>query len=267
MLSNFHTHSTFCDGDNTLEEMVISAIEKGFSAIGFSGHGYTPYGLVYCMQNTQGYISEVNLLKEKYKNDIQIYLGTEEDATYLIDRVPLDYIIGSYHYVCANGEYLPVDSNYSCFKKCLDAFNYDAKALTENYYGTFCSYIKSRKPDIIGHFDLITKFDEMDLPDYFHSADYNSLAEKYLIDAASSASIFEVNTGAISRNVRSSVYPRENLLHILKKLDHPIILSSDSHSIHTLDCAFTETKQYLWDIGFRHAFTIFNGEFVKYDLK
>jgi len=27
---NFHTHSTFCDGKNTPEENVISAIKKGF---------------------------------------------------------------------------------------------------------------------------------------------------------------------------------------------------------------------------------------------
>ncbi len=267
ILSNFHTHSTFCDGNNTPEEIVLKAIENGFASIGFSGHGYTPYGLDYCMQDTAGYISEINFLKGKYKNDIQIYLGTEEDATYLVDRRPLDYLIGSYHCVYANGEYLSIDANYDGFKKCLEAFNYDSKALAENYYTTFCSYIKSRKPDIIGHFDLITKFDEMNIPEYFRSAEYDALAEKYLIEAAKSGCIFEVNTGTLSRGVRSSVYPRENLLRLLQKSDHPIILSSDSHSIDTLDFAFDETKQYLWEIGFRHAFTLFNGNFVKYDLK
>ena len=28
MLSNYHTHTTFCDGKNTAEEVVLSAIEK-----------------------------------------------------------------------------------------------------------------------------------------------------------------------------------------------------------------------------------------------
>ena len=28
MLSNFHTHCTFCDGKNTPEEVVLSALEK-----------------------------------------------------------------------------------------------------------------------------------------------------------------------------------------------------------------------------------------------
>ena len=75
MLSNLHTHSTFCDGRNTPEEIVLAALEKGFSSIGFSGHAYTPFDLRYCMKNTEGYIREIWRLKEKYGKDIQIYLG------------------------------------------------------------------------------------------------------------------------------------------------------------------------------------------------
>ena len=35
-----HTHSILCDGKDTLEEMVLTAIEKGFDSIGFSGHSF-----------------------------------------------------------------------------------------------------------------------------------------------------------------------------------------------------------------------------------
>ena len=38
MISNFHTHTTFCDGTGTPEQMVVSAIEKGFDVLGFSSH-------------------------------------------------------------------------------------------------------------------------------------------------------------------------------------------------------------------------------------
>ena len=54
MLSNLHTHSTFCDGVNTPEEIVKSAVERGFSSVGFSGHGYTDFDLCYCMKNPAG---------------------------------------------------------------------------------------------------------------------------------------------------------------------------------------------------------------------
>ena len=162
MTGNFHTHTTFCDGRNTPEEIVLAALEKGFSAIGFSGHGYTEFDLRYCMKNTASYIAEINTLKEKYKGQIQIYLGVEEDAFAAVDRNKFDYIIGSSHYCHIDNTYLPIDSNYDYFKKCLEAFHYDIPLLAETYYSNFCTYIKTRKPDVIGHFDLITKFDELD---------------------------------------------------------------------------------------------------------
>ena len=70
MLANYHTHTTFCDGKNTPEEVILSAIEKGFSAIGFSGHGYTPYDLRYCMHDPEAFKQAIPPLKEKYKNPV-----------------------------------------------------------------------------------------------------------------------------------------------------------------------------------------------------
>lgn len=266
MLSNFHTHTTFCDGKNTPEEVVLSAIEKGFSAIGFSGHGFTPYDLRYCMKDTDGYINEINSLKRKYQDKIEIYLGVEEDAFNLLDRSKFDYIIGSSHYYNVDGKYYPIDSNYDYFKKCLEVFNYDVVKMAHQYYGSFCEYIKNRKPDIIGHFDLITKFEEVEESIFLNNEEYNKVVEKYLLEAVKSDCIFEVNTGAITRKIRSTVYPAENLLVLLKKENAKLILSADSHHIDTLDGCFTETRKYLYDLGFRKIYTLSKGEFVAVDL-
>ena len=94
---------------------------------------------------------------------------------------------------------------------------------------------------------------------------YNS--EKYIAEAAKSGCVFEVNTGVIARNLRSRPYPMDNLLYILKKEDVRILLSSDSHSIETLDFAFDQTKQYLYDIGFRHICVLTDEGFVRYGIK
>lgn len=263
MLSNLHTHSTFCDGRNTPEEIVLAALEKGFSSIGFSGHAYTPFDLRYCMKNTEGYIWEIGRLKEKYGKDIQIYLGIEEDLFAPVDRKAFDYIIGSSHYFRIGGEYFPIDSNYGYFKKCLELFDHNALELADRYYTNFCGYIKARKPDIIGHFDLITKFDESEAQLFLNNAEYNRLAEKFITEAAAADCIFEVNTGAVAKGIRTSPYPSEDLLYVLKKLDAKITLSSDSHSIETLDFAFDETRQRLLEIGFRYCYVLFDGEFVK----
>ena len=72
-MKNFHTHTTFCDGKNSAEEMVISAIEKGFCALGFSGHSYETYSPDFCMtiDGTEAYKKEVLRLKYKYADKIK----------------------------------------------------------------------------------------------------------------------------------------------------------------------------------------------------
>ncbi len=122
MLTNFHTHTTFCDGKATAEDMVLSALETGFCSLGFSGHGYTPYDPRYCMKDTEGYIAEVKRLKEKYKNDIEIYLGIEEDSRSPQCRRDFDYVIGSCHYCESGGILTPIDSSYAYFMTGLNAY-------------------------------------------------------------------------------------------------------------------------------------------------
>ena len=55
MKQNLHTHSIFCDGKDTIEEMTLEAISKGFDILGFSGHGYLSIDDG-SMRDTKGYI-------------------------------------------------------------------------------------------------------------------------------------------------------------------------------------------------------------------
>lgn len=263
MLANFHTHTIFSDGKNTPEEIVKVALEQGFSAIGFSDHAYTPYDLRYCMKDEGGYIKEIEKLKEKYKDKIEIYLGVEEDSHALVDRFRFDYIIGSCHYARRGGKYYPIDSNYDYFSNCLGVFNNDTIAFAEYYFQHFCKYILTRKPDVIGHFDLITKFDEAQQERYLHNSTYWGLAEKYCLEALKSGSIFEVNTGLMTRGVRSSACPHERLLHTICKNGGKITLSSDSHEIKTLQGCFAEIKIMLKDVGFQYIYILKNKEWTK----
>ena len=266
MLTNYHTHTTYCDGNNTLEEIVLSAIDSGMNAIGFSGHGYTPYDDSYCMQNTEEYLNEITSLKEKYKSKIQIYAGIEEDSFHQISRKDFDYIIGSSHYFLKDGVYYPVDSDYDCFKECLKLFDYNVESLAENYYSAFCDYISRRKPDIVGHFDLITKFDEIDIPRFFNNENYLAVAKKYMSEAVKNDVIFEVNTGAISRGFRKDPYPHADLLHIIKRNNGKVILSSDSHSKDTLTSYFEDAKAILRHIGFKHISILYDNEFKQINI-
>lgn len=263
MLSNLHTHSTYCDGKNTLEEMVQAALKLNFCSLGFSGHGFTDGDNSYCMKDTAAYIHEVKTLRQKYKDEIEIYLGVEEDAICFVDRSKFDYIIGSSHYYRTPKGLYAVDNTPDTVKECLKHFNNDPIALAENYFSHFCTYINSRRPDIIGHFDLLTKFDEKNGYMFLNNTEYHALAEKALRDALRADCLFEVNTGAISRGWRTTPYPHENLLHILKNEGGKLTLTSDSHAAETLDCHFAETKQLLKDVGFQYTYVLYGGTFVK----
>ena len=266
MLSNYHSHTTMCDGKNSPEEMIVAAIEKGFESFGFSGHGYTEMDKSYCVTDTDAYIEEINRIKSLYKDKIDVYVGLEEDVYGPCDRSKFDYIIGSMHYFLINGVYYPVDMDYQTMGKCVSLCDGNPLKLAELYFDNFCKYIIRRKPDIVGHFDLLTKFDEKYEPVFLKNQDYNKLAEDYLEKAITSGCVFEINTGAISRGYRNTPYPAENLLYLMKKQNVPIILSSDCHSTDSIDCCFTETEALLRDIGFENRYVIKDGKFVPINI-
>lgn len=263
MLANFHTHTTFCDGKNTPEEMVLAAIEKGFQSIGFSGHVTTPYDLSYCMQDMEGYKAEIQRLKKQYQKEIQVYMGIEEDLYTLVNREEYDYLIGAMHYAKKGESYYSIDSGTEYIKECVELWDNNPMVFAEYYFRTYCDYILRRKPDIVGHFDLLTKYDEIIEPIFLDQEEYYEIAEKYLEKALESDCIFEINTGAMAKGYRKSPYPCERLLHVMKKHDTKIILSSDSHSVTTIDYKFDEMKCLLKDIGFREYYVIYNKEFCK----
>lgn len=266
MLTNYHTHSVFCDGKDTPEEMVLRAIEKGFDALGFSGHGYTKRDSSFCMQDLEGYFSTIRGLQEKYKDKIQVYLGVEEDMIHPADRKDYDYVIGSSHYIIKDNVYYSVDGKPECLQECLALFDGDPIKYAHGYYAPFCEYIRQRKPDIIGHFDLLTKFDELNGDMFLADAEYKKVASRYLLAAMESNCIFEINTGAIARGMRTKPYPSEDLLYLMQKNGAKIILSSDCHDSNMLDYWFTEAREMLRDIGFRQQYVLYDGIFQSVSL-
>ena len=104
--SNLHAHTFYCDGKNNAEDYILTAIEKGFTSVGLSGHSFTKFDTEYCMseKGTLEYLKELKNLKEKYKNGIQVYVGIEADFysefnPKLDENLGLDFRIGSVHYI------------------------------------------------------------------------------------------------------------------------------------------------------------------------
>lgn len=266
MKSDFHVHSSFCDGEAPPEETVKHAIAVGLTSLGFSGHGYTPYDLRYCMKDADGYIAEIKRLKEKYCGIIQIYLGVEEDSRHIQSREDFDYVIGSCHYIERDGKIYPLDSNIDYFMRALELYENDAMKMCEDYYSHFVSYILKNKPTVIGHFDLVTKFEEKYTDLFLSNPSYPRVSERYTLEALRSGSFFEVNTGLMSRGFRTSPCPHENLLYLIYREGGRVVLTSDSHKPENLCAFFDETKRRLRDVGFKESYSLIDGRWQAVEL-
>lgn len=238
---DFHIHTTFCDGADTAEDIALEAIRLGIKRIGFSGHSYTFFDESYCMskKGTREYVKEIARLKDKYRGVLEIYCGIEQDFYSGESTDCYDYVIGSVHYLKKNGVYFPVDETAKLLT-CAAREHYDGDfyALAEDYFETVSRSAERTRADIIGHFDLISKFNEAHKLFYERNERYIT-AYKKAIDALAEYDIpFEINTGAISRGCKSEPYPSAAILEYINEKGCKTILSSDSHSKDTLCFGF-----------------------------
>ena len=250
---NLHTHTTYCDGKQSVEDMIKAAIQMGGSSIGFSEHSYVPFDEEYSMslEDIPSYISEVNALKEKYMGTIEVYLGLEMD--YFTEKIPegLEFIIGTAHHVEKEGQYITIDGYAEHLANMNEKhFGGDYYSMAELYYETVAGVVRKTGANIVGHFDLIAKnnvnssmFDEMH-PRYIKAA--LDAMDQVLADCK----IFEVNTGAMFRRGSLVPYPSVFLLKELQKRDGEIILSSDSHTADSLYFKFDEMVELVKSCGF-----------------
>ncbi len=254
--ANAHTHTIFCDGKDTAEDMVKAAIAAGFHTIGFSGHSYLSFDDTYPMsrENTLLYRQEIHRLQQKYAGQIHILLGLEWDwFSKDIDRKDYDYVIGSVHHLYSEEtkKYYTLDYLPEEFAACLkEAFHGDTFAMAKAYYDFVKKTAAIRKPDIIGHLDLIRKlntngrfFDERD-PRYLE------LAKDAALCCIQQGCIIEINTGGMFKKYRDTPYPDEPILRFIAEHHGKITINSDSHSTDSIDYYFEESVELAKRTGF-----------------
>lgn len=261
MKCNFHTHSKFCDGKDSPEELVREALNKGFFALGFSSHSYTEMDKDFALnpQKAEKYRSEIAELKEKYKGEIKLYCGIEQDYFSEEPTGCYDYVIGSVHYVLKNGEYIAVDNAAVIVKDAVNRlYDGDFDDLAEDYFALVAKVPEKTNADIIGHFDLVSKYSEKN--GYGESPRFLAAAENAVKTLMPYGLPFEINTGAMARGVRSVPYPSPEILKIIRKHGGEIMLSSDCHDKNYLDFAFCEAADLARETGFTRAAVIRNGK-------
>lgn len=240
-MGDFHVHTTFSDGKNTPEEMLLSALDRGMDAIGFSDHSYTWFDEGYCIPQNRlsEYRQTVEALKRKYAGKIRVYCGIEQD---LYSRAPAgdyDYRIGSVHYLLREGVYLPVDESPELLRAAAERYyGGDYYAMAEDYFQSVSRVPEATGADLIGHFDLIAKFNEGSRLFDEHHPRYIAAWQKALDALIPTGIPFEINTGAISRGYRSIPYPAPEMQAEILRRGGRLVWSSDSHRAETLCFGF-----------------------------
>ena len=266
--SNIHTHSTFADGRDAPEAMVRAALALGFHTLGFSEHGHADYDDNSMPLGVEPvYRAEITRLKAKYAGQIHILMGYEHDWLSPLDVSWYDYYIESVHYVAARGGLYCVDNT---LEKLLTAarelYGGDMYALCRDYFHTVCQSIEGTGAAVLGHIELIMKFNER--RDLFDDADprYLGPALECAELAARSGRLVEINTGAIARGYRTQPYPSAAMLRRIRECGGRIILTSDCHNSDYLDCGFARVTGLARACGFRTAWEYRGDRAVEYPL-
>lgn len=252
--ADFHTHTNYCDGANTPGEMVETAYKMGLTDYGVSGHAWFPHGWAGGMtdEKLKAYKQELYALKEEYAGRMNVYVGVELD---LLGPIPeADYYIGSIHCIKKAGEYVMIDSTEKVLSDAVERlWDGDWYGLTRDYYEMEAGIVKTTSCDFIGHFDLITKFNQ----GYKHfdetKAEYLEPAVEAMKKLVPSGVPLEINTGAISRGYRKEPYPSALLLKEWNRLGGRIIINSDSHKTENICYRFDLAEALAKSCGFRYS--------------
>lgn len=264
-LSNYHSHSTFCDGRSTPEDFVKFAISNGFRAYGFSSHSPLPFETFWNMtkDDMPEYLAEIGRLKKKYDGRLEIYAGLEID--YLDEsynasipyfrELPLDYRIGSIHFLpvawpLAEANMMCIDGSFREYRQSVGAYyGGDVRKLVAHYFNATQQMVEAGGIDIVGHMDKIymngQKCEGFDL-----EADwYRKPLDDCLHLIAEKGLMVEVNTKNLVK--KQELYPHAGYLHRLRELGIPVMVNSDCHYPDLVNDGRAEAFGLLKEAGFK----------------
>lgn len=263
-LSNLHTHTCFSDGRKSVEQNIEAAIGLGFVSLGISDHSHCIHDPGTMKAGTERqYAEHIGELREKYKGRIDVFTGLELDSFSVCERELYSYIIGSVHFVKLDGEVLPVDYSPNYQDEIIHKYcGGDAMKFVREYYDELARHVEACRPDIVGHFDLFTKFATIDTD----SDEYRKIAIDALYRVAEHCNRFEVNTGAMARENREYPYPAQFILEEMCKLGASVTVSSDCHDGEKLDFAFDDALSRIRKAGFTTIDRFDGTKFVKDEI-
>jgi len=252
---NFHSHTQFCDGRDTMATMADAAVAAGFKHFGFSPHSPIPIDSPCNMtaESVYAYKAGTTAANTMANGRCCFYTGMEIDflskdwgphSQYFAD-IDLDYSIGSVHFIRnRQGEFVDIDGHFDSFKrKMAEKFNHDIRYVVNEYYRASAEMLTLGGFDILGHMDKIGQNASYYSPGIEDEGWYADIVDDYISEVIASGIIVEINTKA--REEHGRFFPGERYWQRLADAGVPLMVNSDAHYAAKIDASRTEAIQIL----------------------
>lgn len=244
---SYHNHSTFSDGRNTPEEMLLAARAAGIREYGFSDHWVVlpesqgenvRWGIP--KERINEYLDTVKALKEKYTDDsFSVKVGLEVDyydeniteVAHQLRSFELDYVIGASHFYGT----FSIDGGEGPWTE-LNQEQIDE--VISGYWG------KIERLTACGVFDIVAHADLCKIYGYRSSVDTFPRALNVLAAARDNGVAVEINTAGWDKKC-GICYPDPKIIKTALDMGVHIVVSADAHMLSHINRHFDEAEALL----------------------
>jgi histidinol-phosphatase (PHP family) len=209
------------------------------------------------LEKQEFYQNSVLELQEKYENKIKIILGYEVDfidGDYLLDGIvnaPVDYLIGSVHYLDKWGFDNPEFIGEYAIR------NIDN--IWEEYFVALKNMARSGKFDVVGHLDLMKVFN------FLPKKSMKELCFEALKEIKKADMVIELNSSGF-RKAPKEQYPSAEILGLAFELDIPITFGSDAHKVEQIGMFYKEVTILAKNIGYKECISFEKRAKIKHNF-
>lgn len=257
---NFHAHSQFCDGRDTISDIAASAASYGMKYFAFTPHSplNIPSPCNMDKEKMEDYLSEMRKVGEEYNGRMNILTSLEIDGMGAdfgphidyFQNLPLDFRLGSVHFVPNQDDvYLDCDGRFERFSQYLkDGYQGDLRYVVEKYFEQVLIMMERGGFELLGHFDKIAGNAAIADPEIENQRWYEAMVDDVIDHAKDAGLVVEINTKAFADNGR--FFPAERWWSKLIEAGLPLAIDSDAHYASKVTAGRNEAFKRLEAIGY-----------------
>lgn len=276
--TNYHTHCTYCDGKEPIENFVNKAVELGYDQLGFSSHAPVPFENDFGIREEQipEYTKEIDGFKTANPS-LQLFYGLECDFipgmtkpfAFFKNQFCLDYIIGGVHLVRPENSdniWFIDGSKREIYDNGLrDFFGGNVKKAVTRFWEQSFEMIETEQFDVIAHFDKIKMHNQKR---YFTEEEewYKLLVDHCIELIRRKQLIVEINTRGIYKGRCPDYYPSDYALAQIAKHRIPMVVSTDAHKSEELAEGRDAAIEHLKSMGIKYLMYRKNDQWEEYAI-